>query len=278
MSEDIAALRREIGRIRGSIAHLRAMGIDYVRRGQPAAPVSAEKAAQVAPEPPAIDEPPARPAKKPATKAPTAPEAPAPVAVAAAGETLDDIRADIGDCTRCKLHTTRTQIVFHDGGIGARVAFVGEGPGKDEDLQGVPFVGRAGKLLTDIIEKGMGIPRAEVYICNVVKCRPTENLAFAKDRAPEPDEVEACSGFLKRQLRVVAPEVIVTLGNPATKFLLDTKTGITQLRGTWQKWEGIDVMPTFHPAYVLRNPPSKREVWADIQLVMDKLGLERPAR
>ncbi|MCB0221288.1 MAG: uracil-DNA glycosylase [Chrysiogenetes bacterium] len=259
------------------------MGIDYVRRGHPATPVSAEKvapatvqeAAPVAAEPAA---PPAKPAKKSATKAPKAPEAPAPVAAAAAGESLDDIRADIGDCTRCKLHTTRTQIVFHDGGMGARVAFVGEGPGKDEDLQGVPFVGRAGKLLTDIIEKGMGIPRAEVYICNVVKCRPTENLAFTKDRAPEPDEVEACSGFLKRQLRVVRPEVIVTLGNPATKFLLDTKEGITRLRGSWHKWEGIDVMPTFHPAYVLRNPPSKREVWADIQLVMDKLGIERPAR
>ncbi|MEW6777894.1 MAG: uracil-DNA glycosylase [Bdellovibrionota bacterium] len=193
-------------------------------------------------------------------------------------ETLEDIRADIGDCTRCKLHTTRTKIVFADGSPKARVVFVGEGPGRDEDLKGLPFVGRAGVLLTDIIEKGMGLKRSEVYICNVVKCRPTVDLAFEKDRAPEPDEVAACGGFLLRQLRSVHPEVIVTLGNPSTQFLLQTKDGITRLRGKWQEWEGISVMPTFHPAYVLRNPPSKKEVWADIQLVMERLGLKRPAK
>lgn len=263
---DIAALRKEISRIRGSIAHLRAMGMDYVRRGQQAAPEP-----EVAPtEQPAAAE--TQKTRKNVAKAPAA------AATVARAETLDEIRAEIGDCTRCKLSTTRTQIVFHDGSPGARVAFVGEGPGKDEDIQGVPFVGRAGNLLTDIIEKGMGLPRAEVYICNVVKCRPTVDLAFTKDRPPEPDEIEACGGFLKRQLRAVNPEVIITLGNPATKFLLDTRQGITRLRGNWQKWEGIDVMPTFHPAYVLRNPPSKREVWQDIQTVMDKLGLEKPGK
>lgn len=269
---DIAALRKEISRIRGSIAHLRAMGIDYVRRGQQASPVSAPEAAS-----PAAPEPEVAPTEQSA--AAETQKTPENVPKVPAGaETLDEIRADIGDCTRCKLSTTRTQIVFHDGSPGARVAFVGEGPGKDEDLQGVPFVGRAGNLLTDIIEKGMGLPRAEVYICNVVKCRPTVDLAFTKDRPPEPDEIEACGGFLKRQLRAVNPEVIITLGNPATKFLLDTKQGITRLRGNWQKWEGIDVMPTFHPAYVLRNPPSKREVWQDIQMVMDKLGLDKPGK
>lgn len=182
-------------------------------------------------------------------------------------EDLDAVRAALGACTRCKLCSGRTNIVFGEGNPHAELVFVGEGPGKDEDLEGRPFVGRAGQLLTDIIVKGMQIRREDVYICNVVKCRPPEN------RNPEPDEIAACEPFLLRQLRAINPKVIVALGNISVKTLLKTKAGITTLRGKWHTYHDIPLMPTFHPAYLLRNPPDKKLVWEDIQLVMKKLGL-----
>ena len=150
--------------------------------------------------------------------------------------------------------------------------FIGEAPGADEDARGEPFVGRAGQLLTDIIERGMGLSRSQVYICNVIKCRPPDN------RNPEPDEVATCEPFLFRQIALVKPRVIVGLGTFAVQAVLKVKTPISKLRGTWQEVQGVAMMPTFHPAYLLRNPADKRLVWADIQQVMAKLGLEVPNR
>jgi uracil-DNA glycosylase len=200
---------------------------------------------------------------------PVVKEAIKPVTILDAGQaqTLEAIREEIGDCTRCKLHTGRKNIVFGEGNPKAVIVFVGEGPGFEEDQQGRPFVGEAGQLLTDIIEKGMKIKRAEVYICNIVKCRPPGN------RNPEPDEVESCIGFVKKQIRSINPKVIVTLGNVPTQNLLGTKQGITKIRGTWQTYEGIPLMPTFHPAYLLRSPGEKGKVWSDIKLVLTKLGI-----
>ena len=186
--------------------------------------------------------------------------------------TLEAIREEIGDCRRCKLHKGRNSIVYGEGDPKATIVFVGEGPGFEEDQQGRPFVGAAGQLLTDIIEKGMKIKRAEVYICNIVKCRPPNN------RNPEPDEVEACIGFVKKQIAAINPRVIVTLGNVPTQNLLNTKQGITRMRGTWQEYNGVPVMPTFHPSYLLRSPGEKKKVWEDIQLVMKKLGIAVPVR
>jgi uracil-DNA glycosylase family 4 len=188
------------------------------------------------------------------------------------GDTLLKIREDLGECTRCKLHKTRNKIVFGDGSSKARLVFVGEGPGADEDEQGLPFVGRAGKLLTQMIEAGMGLQRKDVYICNVVKCRPPGN------RAPEPDEVTPCSPFLLRQIDALNPKVIVCLGAVAAKTLLNTTKGISQFRGQWLEWRGYKLMATYHPAYLLRNPPAKSEVWKDLQMVMVELGLELPRK
>ncbi len=188
---------------------------------------------------------------------------------------LDTLQKSISVCTGCKLSTTRTNIVFGEGNPDARIIFIGEGPGKDEDIQGRPFVGRAGLLLTAIIEKGMKINRSDVYIANVVKCRPTVNLEFTRDRPPEEDEKEACGDILKKQISIIRPEVIITLGNPATRFLLNTKQGITSMRGTWYSYDGIPVMPTFHPSYILRNggdnSPLKKQVWEDIKKVLEYL-------
>jgi uracil-DNA glycosylase family 4 len=182
-------------------------------------------------------------------------------------ETLEDVRAYMGDCRRCKLAPHRTQIVFGVGNPQARLVFVGEAPGRDEDRQGEPFVGRAGQLLTEIITKGMRLRREDVYIANVIKCRPPEN------RNPEPDEVASCEPFLLRQLELIKPEVIVALGKFAAQTLLRSKAPITQLRGRWYDYHGIRLMPTFHPAYLLRNPADKRVVWEDIQKVMRELGI-----
>jgi uracil-DNA glycosylase len=184
-----------------------------------------------------------------------------------AGDTLLTVREDLGECTRCKLHKTRNKIVFGDGSGKAKLVFVGEGPGADEDKQGLPFVGRAGKLLTQMIE-AMGLQRGDVYICNVVKCRPPEN------RQPEKDEVAACSPFLFRQLDVLQPKAIVCLGSTAAQTLLQTNRGISQFRGQWLDFRGHKLMATYHPAYLLRNPAAKGEVWKDLQKVMAELGLE----
>jgi uracil-DNA glycosylase len=184
-----------------------------------------------------------------------------------AGDSLPAILSDIGDCTRCKLHRGRTKLVFGDGNPKAELVFVGEGPGRDEDAQGLPFVGRAGKLLTQMIE-AMGLQRQDVYICNVVKCRPPEN------RTPEKDEVETCSPFLLRQLDAISPKVIVCLGSVAAQTLLETNRGISHFRGEWLDFRGKKLMATYHPAYLLRNPSAKGEVWKDLQKVMAVLGLQ----
>jgi uracil-DNA glycosylase family 4 len=182
-------------------------------------------------------------------------------------DSLLKIRDDIGDCTRCRLHKTRRHIVFADGNPKAQLVFVGEGPGADEDATGIPFVGRAGKLLTQMIQ-AMGLQREDVYICNVVKCRPPEN------RQPQPDEVATCGPYLVRQLEVVNPKVIVCLGATAAQTLLETTTGISKFRGQWQDFRGKKLLATYHPAYLLRNPSAKSEVWKDLQKVMAELGLE----
>ena len=231
-------------------------------------------------EPRAATRPAPAPAAAPKAAAPP-PAAPAPTARAASatrellvppglGETgsLDELRAFIGDCRRCKLAGHRTQIVFGVGNPRARLVFAGEAPGRDEDLKGEPFVGRAGQLLTEIITKGMRLRREDVYIANVIKCRPPEN------RNPEPDEVASCEPFLIRQLELIKPEVIVALGKFAVQTLLGTKEAITRLRGRWHDYHGIPLMPTFHPAYLLRNPGDKRLVWEDIQKVMKALGID----
>jgi DNA polymerase len=182
------------------------------------------------------------------------------------GDTLERIREDLGECTRCRLHKTRNKIVYGVGNPKASLLFVGEGPGHDEDIQGIPFVGRAGKLLTQMIE-AMGLRRDDVYIANVVKCRPPEN------RTPEKDEVVTCSPFLLRQIDAIAPKVIVCLGNVASQSLLGTTKSISQYRGQWIDYRGFRLIATYHPAYLLRNPAAKSDVWLDLKKVMVELGL-----
>jgi DNA polymerase len=219
--------------------------------------------------------------------APQAPHAPAPVAPAAPvaispqslfepaerieNDTLERIREDIGECTRCKLHKSRSRIVFGDGNPRTDLAFVGEGPGEEEDRQGLPFVGRAGKLLTQMID-AMGLDRKQVYICNVVKCRPPSN------RTPERDEMSTCGPFLERQLMVIQPKVIVCLGSVAAQALLATGEPMGRVRGKWFQWRGMKLLPTYHPAYLLRNPSAKGIVWEDLQNVMAELGLKPPRK
>ena len=170
----------------------------------------------------------------------------------------------IGNCKKCKLHKNRTNIVFGAGNEKARLVFVGEAPGASEDEQGLPFVGRSGKLLTKMIE-AMGFKREEIYICNVIKCRPDEN------RDPDSDEVESCEPFLKKQLSIINPKVIVALGRYACQCLTQTKLPMGKIRGQWFTYENIPLMPTFHPAYLLRSPSKKKEVWEDLQEVLKKL-------
>ena len=230
----------------------------------------------------------AKPAKTPAKPAPWAiePGAVAPptlikpatkpqivvpelIPLAPTGDTLLQISADIGDCHRCGLSKARSKIVFGSGNERAQLVFVGEGPGADEDAQGLPFVGRAGQLLTQMIDgtaaqEGIPIHRSDVYICNVVKCRPPEN------RTPLPDEMEICGEFLFRQLMAIQPKAICALGSTAAKALLATKDGVTRLRGKWHKWRDIPVIVTFHPSYLLRpyNQDAKREAWEDLKRVL----------
>lgn len=181
------------------------------------------------------------------------------------------VQTELGDCRRCRLCETRQKIVFGEGSPQAEVLFLGEGPGADEDASGRPFVGRAGQLLDKMIV-AMGLSRPEVYICNIVKCRPPEN------RRPEPDEVAACRPFFEQQVRAVQPKVIVTLGLTASQSLLRTTTGISDLRNNWQSYEGIPVMPTYHPAYLLRAPAQKAAAWADLKKVLERLGRPVPSQ
>jgi DNA polymerase len=227
------------------------LGIKTVYRRGEIAPPQPEPIA--APTPVPVIEPP------PMQLPPLAPE----------GDTLFKILEDIGDCRRCRLHSGRTKIVFGVGNEKSPLVFVGEGPGADEDAQGIPFVGRAGQLLTQMIEgtaKKEGIPlmRDQVYICNVVKCRPPDN------RTPEPDEMEICGQFLYRQLSTIAPKAIVALGGTAARALTGRKEGVTKMRGHWFKWRDIPVIVTYHPSYLLRayNQAAKREAWEDLKKVL----------
>jgi uracil-DNA glycosylase family 4 len=201
---------------------------------------------------------------------PSAPIPPAPTRAPSVdpAAALLQVRSTLGECTRCKLCSTRKSIVFGVGSPRAELVFVGEGPGENEDLQGEPFVGEAGGLLDKMIV-AMGLSRAEVYICNVVKCRPPGN------RNPEPDEIAACAPFLHGQLDAIAPRAIVALGKFAAQTLLQDPTPITKLRGTWRTYRGVPLMPTFHPSYLLRDASQKKHVWADLQQVMKALGLPR---
>ena len=179
-------------------------------------------------------------------------------------ESMDEIRVDLGECIRCRLHSHRTHIVFGEGNPSAKVVLVGEGPGREEDRMGRPFVGPAGKLLDRIIAS-MGWRRQEVYICNVIKCRPPKN------RDPLPDEIEACGPFLRRQLQAIRPQAILALGSFAAQFLLSSQQPISRLRNQVHQFEGIPVVPTYHPAYLLRNPLQKRQAWKDVQLLLSLL-------
>ncbi|HKO20436.1 MAG TPA: uracil-DNA glycosylase [Acidobacteriaceae bacterium] len=201
--------------------------------------------------------------------------APLPASQLPVGErtaALASIRADIGDCTRCPLaYAGRKTIVFGDGSPTARLMFVGEGPGADEDIQGVPFVGKAGQLLNNMIA-AMGLERQDVYIANIVKCRPPGN------RVPEPIEANTCSQFLLRQIDVIQPQVIVALGSTAATYLLGVKQSLSTLRGRWHSCRGAKLAVTYHPAFLLRDPRQKGEAWKDLQMVMAEMGLKQPER
>ena len=248
-----------IASLEGYLHDLRDTGVDGLPRGT-VPPVAASDMRSAA-----VAWPPTVPSVSVIPEPPAIPTADSP----AGG--LDAVREELGDCHRCRLGATRTKLVFGVGNSSARVVFVGEAPGGDEDQQGIPFVGEAGQLLTKIIQ-AMGFRRDEVYICNVLKCRPPQN------RNPQADEIEQCHPFLLRQLRAIGPEVIVALGTFAAQTLLRTKEPISRLRGVFHDYHGIPLMPTFHPAYLLRNAGMKREVWEDMQKVMKRLGKELPVK
>jgi uracil-DNA glycosylase family 4 len=201
----------------------------------------------------------------------TPPQITTAVPVADRENALRIIREEIGECTRCALHKGRNQLVFADGSASARLMFVGEGPGADEDAQGLPFVGRAGQLLNNMIA-AMGLKREEVYIANIVKCRPPGN------RTPEPEEANTCSPFLFRQIDVVRPEVLVALGATAATYLLGQRQPLAGLRGRIHSFRGSKLIVTYHPAFLLRDPRQKKEAWADLQIAMSELGLKLPAK
>ena len=181
---------------------------------------------------------------------------------------ISDLKSTCLSCEECRLCETRQNVVFGSGlTTNPRIAFVGEAPGADEDKTGEPFVGKAGELLTAAIIKGLKLTREDVYICNVVKCRPPEN------RTPQPDEIKKCLPYLEKQLELIKPKTIVCLGGTAQKALVGSEEGITKLRGKWLEWRGVPVMPTVHPVYVLRNPVAKKDFWEDLKKVMDKLGM-----
>jgi DNA polymerase len=255
-------LRALVGQLRTNLSARQRSGL----RGVPRTPTA--KKVKAAPAPAAVAAAPA-----------------AAVVVARAPEPADDgagrpsgarglalVREELGDCQRCKLAPLRTNLVFGVGNPDAHLVFVGEAPGADEDAQGEPFVGKAGQLLTKMIE-AMGYARSDVYICNILKCRPPGN------RNPEPDEIEKCEPFLKAQLAALRPRMIVALGKFAAQCLLRDDTPISRLRGNFRSYEGIQLMPTFHPAYLLRDPTKKKEAWADLKAVnaaLKRMGLDPP--
>jgi len=270
---DRESLKRELEFYRD--LGIRQLNIPETPLAAPAAPAARRVQATSAPQPASQPAPVPRPQAPPApvqtapAPRPTSFEMPSLLPVAPDNDTLDKISADIGDCRRCRLCEQRHKIVFGSGNPQARLVFVGEGPGADEDASGLPFVGRAGQLLTQMIDatsakEGLAIRRPDVYICNVVKCRPPEN------RTPLPDEMEVCGQFLFRQLLTIQPKAICVLGGTAAKALLATQQGITKLRGNWYSWHDIPVMPTYHPSYLLRpySQNAKREAWEDLKKVL----------
>jgi len=258
-------LRELLADTKKQLEHLRALGVEGIRATTAEAPTPAIEVRQ--PVASAPQQSPSIPVEN--NRSTLFGElAPAPVKLTRSNETFEQIHAEIGDCTRCPLHQERTHVVHTEGNRKARLMFVGEAPGADEDAQARPFVGRAGQLLTKIIE-AIGLKREEVLIGNVNRCRPPGN------RAPTAEEASMCKPFLLREIAVVQPEVIVVLGNTAMKNLLDTREGITRLRGMFQDYKGIKVMPTFHPAYLLRDPSKKRETWEDLKKVRDYLDSHR---
>src|SRR6185295_9106520 len=259
MQEDV---RNLIAETKKQLEHLRVLGVEGIQ--VTAEPVIAKPVVAPRPEP---VKPPAPIESVPAAKSMTSlfgEIAPAPVKLTKPNETFEQVHAEIGDCTRCPLHLERKHVVHTEGNRKARLMFVGEAPGADEDIQARPFVGRAGQLLTKIIE-AIGLKREQVLIGNVNRCRPPGN------RAPTTEEASTCKPYLLREIAIVQPKVIVVLGNTAMKNLLDTREGITRMRGTFQDYKGIKVMPTFHPAYLLRDPSKKRETWEDLKMVRDYL-------
>ena len=247
-----------IAETKKQLEHLRVLGVEGIRVTA-AAPAIVPRPEPVKKPDPIENIPPAKPVASLFGDI-----APAAVKLTPSTETFEQIHAEIGDCTRCPLHLERTHVVHTEGNRKARLMFVGEAPGADEDIQARPFVGRAGQLLTKIIE-AIGLKREEVLIGNVNRCRPPGN------RAPTTEEATTCKPYLLREIAIVQPEVIVVLGNTAMKNLLDTREGITRLRGRFQDYKGIKVMPTFHPAYLLRDPSKKRETWEDLKMVRDYL-------
>jgi DNA polymerase len=265
-------LRRLLAATRGWLEELHEEGVEALPRPRAAdagARIAAGRPRAVAAVSPAL------PARAPAPAAPAEPPL-FGAATPAWGErpSLAAVREALGECTRCRLHQGRTQIVFGDGNPEAELLFVGEGPGAEEDRRGLPFVGRAGELLTSMIEKGLGIPRGEVYICNIVKCRPPEN------RTPLADEAAACQPFLDGQIAAVRPRVIVALGRPAASLLLGRDVSITKIRGIWHDYRGIPLMPTFHPAFVLRQytAENRRAVWSDLKAALARARESAGAR
>ena len=277
-----ARTQDEIGAVADELRrHLSWLADAGIREIPPASDVSS-RAPGSRPAPASQAAPPVGHGSAPATRPPEPPAAPPPARGAARGayattdrgcgsDGLLAVRRELGECTRCELAGGRTKLVFGVGDAAAELVFVGEGPGEDEDLQGEPFVGRAGQLLTKMIE-AMGFRRDEIYIANVVKCRPPGN------RNPEPAEIEACEPFLRAQLAAIRPKVVVALGKFAAQTLLREASPISKLRGRWFSYEGVRLMPTFHPAYLLRSPGEKGKAWEDLQLVMTELGKEPPRR
>jgi uracil-DNA glycosylase len=281
----------DVERLRAYVEYFRDMGVhDFYRRGEP---VFSEIAADVVVAETVVESPPMRVAPVPAVAPPVVASKPdlleppiaklvsldnlaalpeVRVAVAGKADALRAIQEDIGDCTRCPLaYAGRRKIVFADGDPNARLMFVGEGPGADEDASGVPFVGKAGQLLNNMIG-AMGLKREEVYIANIVKCRPPAN------RVPEPVEANTCSQFLLRQIDVVQPQVIVALGATAAMYLLGVKQSLVSLRGKWHGCRGAKLAVTYHPAFLLRDPRQKGEAWKDLQMVMAEMGLKGAAK
>lgn len=254
--------------VRARIGYFRDLGVfDFYRRGSAPAEIETisvtEEHSAAAP---SALETTLKPTTTSALLEPKTPAAPGDRAAALAA-----IRDDLGPCTRCALHKGRHNIVFGDGDANARLMFIGEGPGADEDAQGLPFVGRAGQLLNNMIN-AMGLRRDQVYIANIVKCRPPQN------RVPEPEEANTCSPFLFRQIDAIQPEVIVALGATAATYLLGAKSPLAALRGRIHHARGVKLIITYHPAYLLRDPRQKKEAWADLQLAMAELGLQAPAK